>query len=153
MQQSTLFDHLVGAAEQRPIDVESAAASRRGNGLRAVRRGASFGLTHRSSPRRYEGPHRFTQKRTATFVTAPQSFAAVMTSKYQLWRDFWRGSIFDFCNTIPLEADVGEPTPHIGWAPRADVSLLALSTARVLMMPSSRVSFWPHSNRGFRNPR
>jgi hypothetical protein len=36
VQQSSLFDHLIGAGEQRPIDVGSTAAGRRGNGLRAV---------------------------------------------------------------------------------------------------------------------
>jgi hypothetical protein len=50
--------------------------------------------------RRYEGPHRFTQKRPRTFVAALQSFAAVRASKNQLSRDFRSGSIFDFCNTI-----------------------------------------------------
>jgi hypothetical protein len=34
-----LLDHLVGAGEQRPIDVGSTAAGRRDNGLRAVRLG------------------------------------------------------------------------------------------------------------------
>jgi hypothetical protein len=52
------------------------------------------------------GPHRFTQKRPRTFVAALQSFAVVRTSKYQLSRDFRRGSNFDFCNTISLEADI-----------------------------------------------
>src|ERR1017187_9142235 len=35
-----LIRHLVGAGEQRPIDVGSTAASRRGNSLRAIRLGA-----------------------------------------------------------------------------------------------------------------
>src|SRR4029453_184620 len=56
--------------------------------------------------RRCEGPHRFTQKRPRTFVSGLASIAAVETSKDWLSRDFQRRSIFDFCNTIPSEADI-----------------------------------------------
>src|SRR5438128_477391 len=38
-----------------------------------------------------------------------QSFAAVRTSKYQLSRDFRRGSIFDFCNSICHIRTLGQP--------------------------------------------
>src|SRR5205085_11676593 len=38
--------------------------------------------------------------RPGTFVTAPSHLAAIETSKHRLSRDFRRGSIFDFCNTI-----------------------------------------------------
>jgi hypothetical protein len=44
------------------------------------------------------GPHRFTQKRPRTIVSALRGFAAVETSKNQLSRNFWSRSIFDFCN-------------------------------------------------------
>jgi hypothetical protein len=50
--------------------------------------------------RRYEGPHRFTQKRPRSFVWALRSIAAVEPAKNQLLRDFRRRSIFDFCNAI-----------------------------------------------------
>ena len=50
--------------------------------------------------RRYEGPHRFTQKRPRTFVAPLQSLAAARMSKNQLSRDFRSISIFDFCNNI-----------------------------------------------------
>jgi hypothetical protein len=50
--------------------------------------------------RRYEGPHRFAQKRPRTFLATLQSLATARMSKNQLSRDFRNSSIFDFCNTI-----------------------------------------------------
>src|SRR6266403_818269 len=50
--------------------------------------------------RRYEGPHRITQKRPRSFVWALRGIAMVKLAKNQLLRDFRRRSIFDFCNTI-----------------------------------------------------
>ena len=44
------------------------------------------------------GPHRFTQKRPQTAVSALQSVAAAQTTKNQHSRDFPGRSIFDFCN-------------------------------------------------------
>jgi hypothetical protein len=46
------------------------------------------------------GPHRFSEKRPRSFVSALQSIATMESSKHQRLRDFWRRSIFDFCNTI-----------------------------------------------------
>ena len=45
-------------------------------------------------------PHRFTQKRPQTAVSALQSVAAAQTTKNQHSRDFRGCSIFDFCNSI-----------------------------------------------------
>src|SRR5258705_12104705 len=53
--------------------------------------------------RRYEGPHRFTQKRPRSFVSALRSIALAESAKNQLLRDFQRRSIFDFCNKICQE--------------------------------------------------
>src|SRR5881394_270561 len=52
---------------------------------------------------RYEGPHRFTQKRPRSFVSALRSIAVADPAKNQLLRDFQCRSIFDFCNTIRHE--------------------------------------------------
>src|ERR1043166_3684238 len=60
--------------------------------------------------RRYEGPHRFTQKRPRSFVWALRSIAVVEPAKNQLLRDFRRRSIFDFCNTIGPKQKWG-PSP------------------------------------------
>src|ERR1043166_7730275 len=57
--------------------------------------------------RRYEGPHRFTEKRPRSFVWALRSIAVAEPAKNQLLRDFRRRSIFDFCNTIGPK-----PTSH-----------------------------------------
>src|SRR6267142_3140698 len=51
------------------------------------------------------GPHRFTQKRPRSFVSALRSIAVAVSAKKQLLRDFRRRSIFDFCNTIEVRAD------------------------------------------------
>ena len=48
-------------------------------------------------------PHRFTQKRPPTFVSALRRVAAVETDQNQFSRDFRRRPIFDFCNTIRQE--------------------------------------------------
>ena len=50
--------------------------------------------------RRYEGPHRFTQKRPRSFVSVLRSIAVAESAENQLLREFRRRSIFDFCNTI-----------------------------------------------------
>jgi hypothetical protein len=50
--------------------------------------------------RRGEGPHRYLEKRPATFVSALQDIAAAESSKNQLLRDFRGRSIFDFYNKI-----------------------------------------------------
>ena len=50
--------------------------------------------------RRGEGPYRFIQNLSRTFVTALKGDAAAEKSKDQLWRDFLGCSIFDFCNNI-----------------------------------------------------
>ena len=50
--------------------------------------------------RRREGPYRFIQNRSRTFVAALKSDAAAEISKDRLLRDFWGCSIFDFCNKI-----------------------------------------------------
>jgi hypothetical protein len=50
--------------------------------------------------RRREGPYRFIQNRSRTFLTALKSYAAAEKSKDHLLRDFWGCSIFDFCNNI-----------------------------------------------------
>src|SRR6185312_1855153 len=59
--------------------------------------------------RRYEGPHRFTQKRPRSSVWALRSIAAMEPAKNELLRDFQRRSIFDFCNTIRIKAEVRQP--------------------------------------------
>jgi len=46
------------------------------------------------------------KKRPRSFVLALRSIAVVVPAKNQLLRDFRRRSIFDFCNTIPLRADI-----------------------------------------------
>jgi hypothetical protein len=56
--------------------------------------------------RRYEGPHRFTQKRPRTFVSSLQGFAAGGMSKNRLSRDFRGRSNFDFFNSIRGKADI-----------------------------------------------
>jgi hypothetical protein len=56
--------------------------------------------------KRYEGPHRFIQNQSRTFVVALKSNAAKERSEDQLSRDFPDRSIFDFCNTIGGEADI-----------------------------------------------
>jgi hypothetical protein len=66
------------------------------------------------------GPHRFTQKRPRSFVWALRSIAVVEPDKNQLFRDFRRRSIFDFCNTIPLEADIVRAGRHVSKVPIAD---------------------------------
>jgi hypothetical protein len=71
--------------------------------------------------RRYEGPHCFTQKRPWTFVAPLQSPAAARTSKNQLSRDFRSSPIFDFCNSIPLRADIAQRSRHVGFVPIGDV--------------------------------
>jgi hypothetical protein len=45
-------------------------------------------------------PHRFTQKRPRTFVSALAGVEAAEPAKPRLLRDFRRCSIFDFCNSI-----------------------------------------------------
>ena len=50
--------------------------------------------------RRCEGPHWLPRKRPRTLASAMQSVAAVGLSRNLLSRDFWRHSIFDFCNNI-----------------------------------------------------
>jgi hypothetical protein len=57
------------------------------------------------------GPHRFTQKRPRSFVSALRSIAVAVSAKKQLLRDFRRRSIFDFCITIPSGADIAGATP------------------------------------------
>src|ERR1700680_763852 len=57
--------------------------------------------------RRCEGPHRFTQKRPRTFVSALASIAAAETSKHRLSRDFQSRSIFDFCKSIGAKRTFG----------------------------------------------
>ena len=49
---------------------------------------------------RREGPHCFSEKRPRSLVSALQSIAVAESSKNQVWRDFWRRSIFDFFNSI-----------------------------------------------------
>src|SRR6266478_2014722 len=49
--------------------------------------------------RRREGPHRFTQKRRGTFTLELWTLAATERYENRLSLDFWRRSIFDFCNT------------------------------------------------------
>jgi hypothetical protein len=51
-------------------------------------------------------PHRFTQKRSRSFVSTLRSIAAAESAKNQLLRDFLRRSIFDFCNTIEGRTDM-----------------------------------------------
>ncbi len=50
--------------------------------------------------RRHEGPYRFLQNRSRTFLVALKNDATARKAKNQLWRDFPRRSIFDFCNNI-----------------------------------------------------
>jgi len=50
--------------------------------------------------KRCEGPHRLSEKRPRSFVSAPQSIAAAELPKIRLSRDFRCCPIFDFCNTI-----------------------------------------------------
>jgi hypothetical protein len=53
---------------------------------------------------RREGPHRVSEKRPRTFVSALQSIGASEYSKNRHLRDFWRRSIFDFFDSIdPLQ--------------------------------------------------
>jgi hypothetical protein len=54
--------------------------------------------------RRCEGPHLFLRKRPRTVASAMQSVAAL--SRNLLSRDFWRRSIFDFCNNIGGNTDI-----------------------------------------------
>src|SRR5258705_13042961 len=55
---------------------------------------------------RYEGPHRFPQKRPRSLVWALRSIAVVELAKNQLLRDFRHRSVFDFCNKIGGETDI-----------------------------------------------
>jgi hypothetical protein len=50
--------------------------------------------------RGYEGPNRFVQKRSRSFVSALRSITVVESARNQRLRDFRRRSIFDFCNNI-----------------------------------------------------
>src|SRR4029077_15070510 len=65
--------------------------------------------------RRREGPYRFIQNRSRTFLVALKSDATAEKAKNQFWRDFPRRSIFDFCNksclmcqTWPFRPDIAE---------------------------------------------
>jgi len=49
---------------------------------------------------RCEGPHCFPRNQPRTLASAMHSVAAVELSRNLLSRDFWRRSIFDFCNNI-----------------------------------------------------
>jgi hypothetical protein len=49
---------------------------------------------------RREGPHRFSEKRSWSFVSTLRSIGAGESPKNQHLRDFWPRSIFDFFNTI-----------------------------------------------------
>ena len=55
---------------------------------------------------RRRGTISFIQNRPRTFVAALNSDAAAEKSKNQLSQDFRVGSIFDFCNSISLKADI-----------------------------------------------
>jgi hypothetical protein len=57
--------------------------------------------------RRYEGPHRFLQKRSWSFVSTLRNIAVAKSAKNQRLRDFLRRSIFDFCNIYQA---MGNPT-------------------------------------------
>ena len=65
---------------------------------------------------RCEGPYRFTQKRPRTFVSAPRTFAAIEIPKNRSSRDFWRRTIFDFCNKIGTKrtSSCVAPCPLLG---------------------------------------
>jgi len=63
--------------------------------------------------RRNVGPHRSSEKRPRSFVSAPQSIAAAEPPKIRLSRDFGYGPIFDFCNgavrsPFGPDSDIGE---------------------------------------------
>jgi hypothetical protein len=53
------------------------------------------------------GRHRFTQQRPRSFVSAPQTFAAMELSKDQISRDFQRRSILDFFHSIGKKQSSG----------------------------------------------
>jgi hypothetical protein len=67
------------------------------------------------------GPHRLSQNRPRTFVSAPKTVAALEASKNHLLRDFRRRSIFDFCNSIPPEADITRAGRHVRFVPISEI--------------------------------
>src|ERR1700745_415488 len=84
-----------------------------------------FRTTDAFRARRYEGPHRFTQKRPRSFVWALRSIAVVEPAKNQLLRDFRRRSIFDFCNTIGQKRKHPPPCSTSAVVPKANGSQIA----------------------------
>jgi hypothetical protein len=69
--------------------------------------------------RREGGPHRSSEKRPRSFVSAPQSIAAAESPKIQLSRDFRCRPIFDFCNTIPSTADIHPNGRQVRFVPNS----------------------------------
>src|ERR1700680_1223072 len=57
-------------------------------------------------------------KQLLTFIAAPWSLAAIETSKIRPSRGFWRRSIFDFCNSIPLITDLRRQERHVRNVPQ-----------------------------------
>src|SRR5258705_10709667 len=72
------------------------------------------------SARRREGPYRFIQNRSRTYVVALKSDAAAEKSKDQLWRDFQGCSIFDFCNKIGTKRTSRQYSPMSGFRGKAE---------------------------------
>ena len=87
------------------------------------------------APRR-EGPHRFTQKRAATFTSELWTLAATERYENRLSRDFWRRSIFDFCNTIRQKRTSNEI--HLMGSRPANHSFGSAARTRASGSPSSR---------------
>jgi hypothetical protein len=101
--------------------------------------------------RRCEGPHCFPRNQPRTLASAMHSVAAVELSRSLLSRDFWRRSIFDFCNNIGTK----RTCRHVSLkSVMGFISGLGLRSARAYCLASlqngqQRSTGWTAARRGF----
>src|SRR5450759_2949357 len=94
-----------------------------------------------------KGPHRLTQKRPRSFVSAPKTVAAPAASKTPLSRDFGCRSIFDFFNNIRQKRsfglrlstgrDVVAMLPQTGRGPRSLFAPIVESATYLILRPTA----------------
>jgi hypothetical protein len=94
------------------------------------RRMEFFRTAGASHERRCEGPRRFTQKRSSTFVTVLQRLSAAETAKDRPSRDFRSLSNFDFFNSIGAKRTFVERSTSEKWHKQTQTAAINSFTYR-----------------------